>query len=381
MYICIVSVDKLVDTLENKIVSNESLVRVSYLELYNEEIRDLLRPREGVKHQITEDPTRGPMVNDLHEEVVTSAPELSTVLLIGEKHRSYGETAMNSTSSRSHVIFRVIIESGGAVRMAPERRGISSKTLSVDPRRGSKVTSNLPVKSGSQSPGVALAVLNLVDLAGSERQGKTGASGSRLKEGNMINKSLLALGTVISTLAANSAASSKGKTTKHIPYRDSKLTRLLQGSLGGNARTCMLAAISPASRNREETQSTLRYASRAKRIVNTPSQVVIDSKDSMLASLRKEISALKEQLAAEEKQSSVVAELTQENEVAATEMEQARAQADQMQALLQMTVSATKAAQKVGEYATSHKLQRNMKAVAVGRRRLQSASPPCAILF
>ena len=263
--------------------------------------------------------------------------------------------------------------------MAPERRGIGSKTLSVDPRRGSKVTSNLPVKSGSQSPGVALAVLNLVDLAGSERQGKTGASGSRLKEGNMINKSLLALGTVISTLAANSAASSKGKTTKHIPYRDSKLTRLLQGSLGGNARTCMLAAISPASRNREETQSTLRYASRAKRIVNTPSQVVIDSKDSMLASLRKEISALKEQLAAEEKQSSVVAELTQENEVAATEMEQARAQADQMQALLQMTVSATKAAQKVGEYATSHKLQRNMKAVAVGRRRLQSACLRCAI--
>ena len=137
----------------------------------------------------------------------------------------------------------------------------------------------------------------------------------------MINKSLLALGTVISTLAANSAASAKGKAIKHIPYRDSKLTRLLQGSLGGNARTCMLAAISPASRNREETQSTLRYASRAKRIVNTPTQVVIDSKDSMLASLKKEISALKEQLAAEEKQSSVVAELTQENEAAASEME------------------------------------------------------------
>jgi len=107
-------------------------------------------------------------------------------------------------------------------------------------RSGSKVTTTSPTKSGSQA-GVALAVLNLVDLAGSERQQKTGATGSRLKEGNMINKSLLALGTVISTLAANSAASAKGKAIKHIPYRDSKLTRLLQGSLGGNARTCMLA--------------------------------------------------------------------------------------------------------------------------------------------
>jgi hypothetical protein len=346
-------------------------VRVSYLELYNEEIRDLLRPREGTKHQITEDPTRGPVVNDLHEEVVTSESELDTVLAIGEKHRSYGETAMNSTSSRSHVIFRVIIESGGAT--APMHRAGLKLAASGPVRQGSRVVAESNTyKSGSQASGIALAVLNLVDLAGSERQQKTGATGSRLKEGNMINKSLLALGTVISTLAANSAASAKGKAIKHIPYRDSKLTRLLQGSLGGNARTCMLAAISPASRNREETQSTLRYASRAKRIVNTPTQVVIDSKDSMLASLKKEISALKEQLAAEEKQSSVVAELTQENEAAASEMEQARAQADQMQALLQMTVSATKAAQKVGEYATSHKLQRNMKAVAVGRRRLQS---------
>ncbi|EGB03792.1 hypothetical protein AURANDRAFT_2330, partial [Aureococcus anophagefferens] len=295
------SMKEIFGNLESKIASNESLVRVSYLELYNEEIRDLLRPREGTKHQITEDPTRGPVVNDLHEEVVTSESELDTVLAIGEKHRSYGETAMNSTSSRSHVIFRVIIESGSRV-----------------------VAESNTYKSGSQASGIALAVLNLVDLAGSERQQKTGATGSRLKEGNMINKSLLALGTVISTLAANSAASAKGKAIKHIPYRDSKLTRLLQGSLGGNARTCMLAAISPASRNREETQSTLRYASRAKRIVNTPTQVVIDSKDSMLASLKKEISALKEQLAAEEKQSSVVAELTQENEAAASEMEQAR---------------------------------------------------------
>jgi hypothetical protein len=311
------------------------------------------------------------VVNDLHEEVVTSESELDTVLAIGEKHRSYGETAMNSTSSRSHVIFRVIIESGGAT--APMHRAGLKLAASGPVRRGSRVVAESNTyKSGSQASGIALAVLNLVDLAGSERQQKTGATGPRLKEGNMINKSLLALGTVISTLAANSAASAKGKAIKHIPYRDSKLTRLLQGSLGGNARTCMLAAISPASRNREETQSTLRYASRAKRIVNTPTQVVIDSKDSMLASLKKEISALKEQLAAEEKQSSVVAELTQENEAAASEMEQARAQADQMQALLQMTVSATKAAQKVGEYATSHKLQRNMKAVAVGRRRLQS---------
>ena len=141
-----------------------------------------------------------------------------------------------------HVIFRVIVESGGAIKAIPTRRSSALKTTagSAAVRSGSKVTTTSPTKSGSQA-GVALAVLNLVDLAGSERQQKTGATGSRLKEGNMINKSLLALGTVISTLAANSAASAKGKAIKHIPYRDSKLTRLLQGSLGGNARTCMLA--------------------------------------------------------------------------------------------------------------------------------------------
>jgi len=134
----------------------------------------------------------------------------------------------------------------------------------------------------------------------------------------------------------------------------------------------MLATVSPSSHHREETRSTLRYASSARRIVNNPKRIAIDFEDSMLATLEREISTLKEVLAAEEKQSSVVAELTQANKLAVSEMQQARAQTNQMQALLNMTVSASKAAQKAGEFATSHKLQRNMKGVASGRRRLQS---------
>ncbi len=130
--------------------------------------------------------------------------------------------------------------------------------------------------------------LNLVDLAGSERQSKTGASGDRLKEATKINLSLSALGNVISALVDGKA--------KHIPYRDSKLTRLLQDSLGGNTKTLMIAAISPAADNYDETLSTLRYANRAKNIKNKP-KINEDPKDAMLRELQDEIRLLKEQLA------------------------------------------------------------------------------------
>lgn len=169
-----------------------------------------------------------------------TAQELTKLMADGTKNRSVGATLMNADSSRSHSIFTVRVE--------------TSQEVDGDTRiRGSK--------------------LNLVDLAGSERQGKTGATGERLKEATKINLSLSALGNVISALV--------DAKSKHIPYRDSKLTRLLQDSLGGNTKTLMVAAISPADNNYDETLSTLRYANRAKNIQN---KAVIneDPKDALL---------------------------------------------------------------------------------------------------
>ncbi|KAF0702900.1 hypothetical protein AaE_015644 [Aphanomyces astaci] len=178
----------------------------------------------------------------------------------GFKNRTVGATLMNEGSSRSHSIFTIVVE-------------VSEKVNGEDRFRAGKVR---------------LQFLNLVDLAGSERQSKTGATGARLKEGCKINLSLSALGNVISALVDG-----KGK---HIPYRDSKLTRLLQDSLGGNTKTVMVAAISPADYNFEETLSTLRYANRAKNIKNKPT-VNEDPKDAKLREYKAEIELLKQMLA------------------------------------------------------------------------------------
>ena len=175
----------------------------------------------------------------------------------GNKNRATGATLMNADSSRSHSIFTINVE-------------MCEKSS----------------EDGEEH--YRLGKLNLVDLAGSERQSKTGASGDRLKEATKINLSLSALGNVISALV-------DGK-SKHIPYRDSKLTRLLQDSLGGNTKTLMIAAISPASDNYDETLSTLRYANRAKNIKNKP-KINEDPKDAMLRELQEEIRLLKDQLA------------------------------------------------------------------------------------
>jgi Kinesin motor domain len=196
-------------------------------------------------------------VKDLGAFVVKSVAEMDHLMEIGNKNRSVGATLMNATSSRSHSIFTVTIESSEPVP-GGEDRYVSGK-------------------------------LNLVDLAGSERLSKTGASGDRLKEATKINLSLSALGNCISALV-------DGKSS-HIPYRDSKLTRLLQDSLGGNAKTLMIATLSPASYNFEETLSTLRYANRAKSIKNKPT-INEDPKDAMLREYQQEIDRLKEALKA-----------------------------------------------------------------------------------
>ncbi|KAF3841354.1 hypothetical protein F7725_007216 [Dissostichus mawsoni] len=209
----------------------EFCLSVSYLEIYNEDILDLLCPsKDKLSLSIREDPKEGIKIVGLTDRQVFSAHEMVGCLEIGNSVRTVGSTAMNAASSRSHAIFTITLE---------QRRG-KDKADSV------------------------VSKLHLVDLAGSERQKKTKAEGDRLKEGISINRGLLSLGNVISALGDES------KKSNFVPYRDSKLTRLLQDSLGGNSHTLMIACISPADSNMEETINTLRYADRARKIKNKP---------------------------------------------------------------------------------------------------------------
>ncbi|KAI6177620.1 Kinesin-like protein [Aphelenchoides bicaudatus] len=198
------------------------LVRVSYLEIYNEEIRDLLSKNQKSSLEIKERPDIGVFVKDLSSVTVSSADHMFKIMQFGNINRHVGATNMNEQSSRSHALFTITLECS------------------------EKINGHQHLTQGK---------LHLVDLAGSERQSKTGASGDRLKEASKINLSLSTLGNVISALV-------DAKST-HIPYRNSKLTRLLQDSLGGNSKTVMIANIGPATYNYDETISTLRYANRA----------------------------------------------------------------------------------------------------------------------
>jgi hypothetical protein len=237
------------------------LALISYLEIYNEQIRDLLLPNDKITAcalNLKESPTEGVTVPGLTSHPVHNASECEHFLSLGSKNRIIGATLMNQNSSRSHSIFTISIE------------------------QITNINNNESLRKGK---------LNLVDLAGSERQAKTGATGDRLKEATKINLSLSALGNVISALVDGKA--------KHIPYRDSKLTRLLQDSLGGNTRTLMIACVSPSSRDYVETLSTLRYANRAKNIHNKPI-VNEDPKDTMLRQYQEEIERLKNLLGSQQ---------------------------------------------------------------------------------
>uniref|UniRef100_A0A4W4DXW7 Kinesin-like protein n=1 Tax=Electrophorus electricus TaxID=8005 RepID=A0A4W4DXW7_ELEEL len=235
--------------------NQQYLVRASYLEIYQEEIRDLLAKEHGRSLELKESPETGVYVSELSSFVTKSVAEIEHVMNAGDRARSVGATNMNERSSRSHAIFTVTVECG--------QPGPDGRTH------------------------IRVGKLNLVDLAGSERQAKTGARGERLKEAAKINLSLSALGNVISALVDGRSS--------HVPYRDSKLTRLLQDSLGGNARTAMVATLGPAACSYEETLTTLRYASRAKRIRNVP-RVNEDPKDALLREFQREIARLKAQL-------------------------------------------------------------------------------------
>uniref|UniRef100_A0A673XV78 Kinesin family member 4 n=1 Tax=Salmo trutta TaxID=8032 RepID=A0A673XV78_SALTR len=234
----------------------ESSLIVSYLEIYNEEILDLLCPSASKDKpstiNIREDPKEGIKIVGLTERQVMSAHEMVGCLELGNSARTVGSTAMNAASSRSHAIF----------------------TITLEQRRGTDKSDNVVSK------------LHLVDLAGSERQKKTKAEGDRLKEGISINRGLLSLGNVISALGDESK-----KGTGFVPYRDSKLTRLLQDSLGGNSHTLMIACISPADSNIEETINTLRYADRARKIKNKP-VVNVDPRAAEMKRLKQQVQEL-----------------------------------------------------------------------------------------
>ncbi|XP_037698414.1 kinesin-like protein KIF13A isoform X4 [Choloepus didactylus] len=237
-------------------------VEVSYMEIYNEKVRDLLDPkgsRQSLK--VREHKVLGPYVDGLSQLAVTSFEDIESLMSEGNKSRTVAATNMNEESSRSHAVFNIII----------------TQTL-------------YDLQSGNS--GEKVSKVSLVDLAGSERVSKTGAAGERLKEGSNINKSLTTLGLVISSLADQAAG--KGK-NKFVPYRDSVLTWLLKDNLGGNSQTSMIATISPAADNYEETLSTLRYADRAKRIVNH-AVVNEDPNARVIRELREEVEKLREQL-------------------------------------------------------------------------------------
>jgi kinesin family protein 11 len=231
------AVRRIFESLNNN--DNEYNVRVSFLELYNEELSDLIAPGDvldgtsssisGKKLKIFEDPSgrRGQIVQGLEETCVTSVPDVMALLEKSSQRRRVAETLMNKHSSRSHSIFTIVIH-------IKETTSDGEELLKI-------------------------GKLNLVDLAGSECIGRSGALHQRAKEAGMINQSLLTLGRVITALVDH---------TPHVPYRESKLTRLLQDSLGGRTKTCVIATVSPCAGSLEETLSTLDYAYRARNIRN-----------------------------------------------------------------------------------------------------------------
>lgn len=237
-------------------------VEVSYMEIYNEKVRDLLDPKGGRQTlRVREHKVLGPYVDGLSRLAVASYKDIESLMSEGNKSRTVAATNMNEESSRSHAVFNIIL----------------THTLT-------------DLQSGTS--GEKVSRLSLVDLAGSERAAKTGAAGERLKEGSNINKSLTTLGLVISALAEQGIAKNKNK---FVPYRDSVLTWLLKDCLGGNSRTAMVATISPAADNYEETLSTLRYADRAKSIVNH-AVVNEDPNARIIRELREEVEKLRVQL-------------------------------------------------------------------------------------
>jgi len=259
-------------------------VRVQFLELYGEDVRDLLNISSGAK-LVIRDGGGGvePEVIGASEVKVHSAEEALLCLMRGTLRRVTGATAMNSESSRSHAIMTVIVEQTTVVRPGSGNSVSSDGSSNGKGKRSGlssvKISGNTEIESKRSK-------FHFVDLAGSERQKRSQSKGQRLREGIDINKGLLVLGNVISALG-----DTKKRGKSFVPYRDSKLTRLLKGSLGGNHKTLMIACVSPSSANLAETLNCLRYANRAKNIQNN-AIINLDAGSKLVAVLRTQVQSL-----------------------------------------------------------------------------------------
>ncbi|GMH17057.1 hypothetical protein Nepgr_018898 [Nepenthes gracilis] len=234
------------------------MIKISGLEIYNENVRDLLNSESGRNLKLLDDPEKGTVVEKLVEEIATDDQHLRHLISICESQRQVGETALNDNSSRSHQIIRLTIQS--------------------------------TLRENSGCIRSYVATLNFVDLAGSERASQTHADGARLREGCHINLSLMTLTTVIRKLSVG------GKKSGHIPYRDSKITRILQHSLGGNARTAIICTLSPAQSHVEQTRNTLLFATRAKEVTNNAQVNMVVSEKQLVKHLQKEVARLEAEL-------------------------------------------------------------------------------------
>ena len=282
------------------------LVRVSYLQIYNETVSDLLKP-ERTNLNIREDKKRGVFVEGQSEWVVRTPSEIYGLLERGAQLRATGSTKMNEVSSRSHAVFTIVIE--------------HSLIEDDEPLDGLDATVDSPVQRQS----ITVGKLNLVDLAGSERVSLTGATGKRLDESKKINQSLSALGNVISALT-----DTKGRA--HIPYRDSKLTRILEDSLGGNCITTVIAMVSPALEAYAETVSTLKFAHRAKEIQNTAMLNEDLDQKSLLRKYERELRQLRSELQTRTK------DLVDKRRLLEVDDQRRRAEADKLRAITELEV-------------------------------------------
>ncbi|KAJ1402970.1 P-loop containing nucleoside triphosphate hydrolase [Sesbania bispinosa] len=298
------------------------ILRISALEIYNETVMDLLN-RESGPLRLLDDPEKGTIVEKLNEEVAKDGQHLRHLIGICEAHRQVGETSLNDKSSRSHQIIRLTVES-------------------------SLRESSGHVKS-------YIASLNFVDLAGSERISQTNTSGARLKEGSHINRSLLTLASVIRKLS--------GGKRGHIPYRDSKLTRILQSSIGGNARTAIICTISPSLSHVEQTRNTLTFATSAKEVVNTARVNMVVSDKTLVRQLQKEVARLEGELRSPELYShpclrTLLAEKELRIQQMERDMEDLRRQRDLAQSQLDLERRANKVQKGSNDYGPSSQVVR-----------------------
>jgi centromeric protein E len=282
--------------------NREYLIRVSYLEVYKEQIRDLLA--DGASQiRLFDHREQGLIIKGLREEVVTCPKQIFEILAQGEKRRKIGATNMNQHSSRSHVMVRLWIESRAVGTSGSNGGKRSSTTTTLTPANNNS-------KGGTP---VRVSSLSLVDLAGSESVKLHGSDEARRQEGHYINKSLMALGKVVYALSEQGKQKDNkiNNSPQHIPYRDSKLTRLLQPSLSGNAQMVLICCISPLATHLEESHNTFKFAARAKKVPQKATiQESMDEK-TLLQTYREEIEALKQQLRDAKKQQEALLEKQQ----------------------------------------------------------------------